>query len=89
MKSKSYRPSNGTEGMIFHDKFCEKCKKYRNGLCSIFNKSLTYSIDEKGYPKEWVYDLNNKPTCTSFTDEIVKRKKHFNENEISLFEDKG
>lgn len=87
--NKKYRPSNGTEGMMFQDKFCNKCTKFRNGRCSIFNRSFFNDINDKNYPKEWVYDENNKPTCTSFTTETVKRKKVYNDNDGDLFEMKG
>lgn len=83
---KKYRPSNGTEGMIFQDKFCDKCTKFRKGSCSIFNRSFFNDINDKAYPKEWVYDSNGNPTCTSFTNEPIKRKKVYNGNDGSLFE---
>lgn len=64
--SSSYRPSNGTEGMIFEEKFCEQCKLYENGGCIIWFNAGLYEINEPEYPKEWVYDAENKPTCTAF-----------------------
>lgn len=90
MSNKLYRPSNGTEGMIFMEKFCDKCKKNNTGDgCKILADSLCFEVNEPEYPKEWVYDENNKPTCTSFTTETVKRKKVYNDNDGDLFEMKG
>jgi len=34
--------------------------------CELFSNSLLYDKIEDGYPKEWVYDENDYPTCTSF-----------------------
>ena len=70
----SYRPSNGTEGMFFEDKFCSNCihEKYchtgdENDLqCKILINAFMYDQRDKEYPKEWVYDANGQPTCTAF-----------------------
>lgn len=68
---KNYFPSNGTEGMIFMNEFCDNC--YKNNSCTI----LTNSFFGK-QPKQWVYE-NDKPTCTSFCKERPKRiKKQLN-----------
>ncbi len=64
---KSYMPSNGTEGEIFISNHCAQCrheKFYHTGVdghkkCKIFTSSLI----EDSIP-EWVYDENDKPTCT-------------------------
>lgn len=74
MEAKKYRPSNGSEGDWFCDKFCMNCihGKYEHtgniddDPCEILSNSLIHDITEPGYPKEWIYDLNGKPTCTSF-----------------------
>lgn len=58
-----YQPSNGTEGMIFIEKFCDNC--INGNDCSILNDTMVYNINDKKYPKEWVY-LDDKPTCTAF-----------------------
>ena len=74
MKNNSYRPSNGTEGMIFVDKYCSNCihGKYehtgdtKDNPCEILTLSYFYDTHEKEYPKEWIYNNEGKPTCTSF-----------------------
>jgi hypothetical protein len=71
---KSYRPSNGTEGMIFEDKFCSQCihekwmhtQKSGDKQCDIYNDVQLFEFRNVGYPKEWIYDNEDKPTCTSF-----------------------
>lgn len=68
MKKKQYIPSNGTEGMMFMAEFCEKCYKYNQ--CTI----LTGSLCGK-QPKQWIYDENYNPVCTSFSKERPNRKK--------------
>ena len=62
----SYRPSNGTEGMMFFDWFCENCKRDINGDCPIYAASLAFHKDDKEYPKEWVIDEDGQPTCTAY-----------------------
>lgn len=65
-----YRPSNGTEGMIFEDMHCMQCINCDpdpNGKkqCEILLLALMHGIDDPEYPKEWCY-VNDKPTCTSW-----------------------
>ena len=68
---KPYQPSNGSEGMVFTDKYCMNCLHCDpdpNGKkqCDILCASMCFSVNEEGYPKEWVYDENDKPSCTSW-----------------------
>ena len=68
---KKYRPSNGTEGMWFEDKFCDNCINQNPNpdlkpFCEILCNALCYDLSDKEYPSEWTYDVNGKPTCTSF-----------------------
>jgi len=68
MICKKYRPSNGTEGMIFMGKFCDHCI-HDNGdtkMCDIITLTMGLGVDEKDYPEEWTYDENDKPTCTKY-----------------------
>lgn len=67
--NRKYQPSNGTEGMCFMENFCDQCihdnvesKKY----CEIVTLTMSLDIKDKDYPKEWVYDENDKPTCTNW-----------------------
>ncbi len=68
---KKYRPSNGTEGMWFDDKFCANCIHQNPNpdlkpQCMIVCNAMCYYTNEPEYPKEWIYDANNEPTCTKF-----------------------
>jgi len=70
--TKSYQPSSGTEGDYFMAEFCDRCKHNTwdpdksEGGCMILLNTMCYDIKDKEYPKEWIYDDNNKPTCTKF-----------------------
>ncbi len=72
--SRKYRPSNGDEGMWFVGTFCYNCihGKYEHtgdvndNPCNILSCSFMYDLNEKGYPDEWIYDENGKPTCTAW-----------------------
>lgn len=65
---KNYMPSNGTEGDIFFDNYCYKC--YKEKQCTILTNSLMGKR-----PKQWIYDENNNPTCTSFNPNRPKTKR--------------
>jgi len=64
-----YRPSNGTEGMIFLDKFCDHCMHDdpdNEIYCEIIEKTMMFDVDDKGYPTEWRYGEDGQPICTKF-----------------------
>ena len=62
-----FRPSNGVEGEIFHNNFCDRCEKLFGPVnCKIPLSTMAFDIDEPEYPKEWVYDGKSLPTCTAF-----------------------
>ncbi len=69
---KPYRPSNGTEGEMFMEQFCNRCghdEAYQNGTgdsCEIVANTLFYALNDPKYPKEWKRDSNGEPTCTQF-----------------------
>lgn len=77
-QTKSYRPSNGTEGMMFTERFCERCKhdaRYRetdDGAdgCPILAATYRYEVDSEKYPKEWIVNLDDPigltSRCTAF-----------------------
>jgi hypothetical protein len=77
-QTKKYRPSNGTEGAAFMDRFCDRCKreaKYRrtddgSDGCPIIAKTMGYDIDDPEYPSEWVINLGDATgmtaRCTAF-----------------------
>ena len=71
---KPFRPSNGTEGMIFTEHFCENCmfEKFMHSqndddaTCEIFTATMVFDVNDKEYPKEWVYDEEGWPVCTKW-----------------------
>lgn len=67
---KPYRPSNGTEGEMFQEQFCYRCRNDQNDddPCEILTATMFYTVNAPKYPKEWVYDKDGRPTCTAFHD---------------------
>ncbi len=69
---KKYCPSNGTEGMWFTGKFCDNCihdnpdYNAKAPRCEILTLTMVLDVTDKDYPKEWIYNEENKPTCTKF-----------------------
>ena len=69
---KPYRPSNGAEGEVFAEQFCDQCiyDNYPNKpLCDIIAKSMSLDIEHKDYPKEWIHNGNGEPLCTKFKED--------------------
>lgn len=69
--STPYQPSNGSEGMWFTDKYCMNClhcdpNPEGKKQCEILCASMCFGVGEEGYPKEWVYNEKDEPTCTKF-----------------------
>ena len=62
---KSYRPSNGTEGEVFCEAFCFRCRKNNKG-CRIKIMTMALDANDPNYPKEWVYAEDGQPICTAF-----------------------
>lgn len=67
-----YRPSNGTDGECFMEKWCYQCALCNIGdedkePCAILGNALFHSIDDKNYPEEWQYNAVGEPVCTKFT----------------------
>lgn len=72
-----YRPSNGTEGCDFDDRWCAHCTRdaaYRAGGpdvdpaigCQILANVYAFDIGHPEYPKEWITDERGS-RCTAFT----------------------
>jgi hypothetical protein len=82
--TRSYRPSNGTEGIGFMERFCDRCEKdflYRKtddgrDGCPIAAAAFLYGIDEPEYPKEWVENEGPwetaDPRCTAFEEKLTE-----------------
>ena len=71
---KPYRPSNGTEGEMFQEQFCHRCRRDQDedDPCTILTETMAFSIDDAEYPTEWVYDKDGTPCCTAFTTDPKK-----------------
>lgn len=73
-RCRKYRPSNGTEGMIFTDEYCANCihekfmhtQRHGDMQCDILNRTMLHDIKDKEYPEEWTYDENGHGICTAF-----------------------
>jgi hypothetical protein len=63
-----YRPSNGTEGLWFEEKFCCTCEhdEAAGKSCDILCRTFVFDIKDKEYPSEWIYDENGQPRCTAY-----------------------
>lgn len=69
--NRKYRPSNGTEGMIFEEKFCMNCfhcDPNPDGpkQCEILLNMMSFDTNDAEYPKELIYDENGKGICTNY-----------------------
>lgn len=71
---KPFRPSNGQDGRIFQDWFCDRCNRdhvvhahgdFENG-CPLLAAAMAFDAGEDGYPSEWVIAEDGYPTCTAF-----------------------
>lgn len=60
---KPYRPSNGSEGDMFRDQWCERCSKAQR--CRRMMRSMAYEVSDPKYPSELVV-VEGKGVCTSF-----------------------
>ena len=68
---KSFQPSNGTEGMMFTDAFCDNCLHQHpdpnhKKQCMILCRTMCHSPKDKEYPEEWVYNDEGWPVCTAW-----------------------
>ena len=78
MTTRPYRPSNGTNGMIFDNLWCSRCQHdaawredENDKPCDILSRSFAYKIEDPKYPTEWIEDdvpwpHNSNPRCTAF-----------------------
>ncbi len=60
----AYRPSNGTEGEMFMERWCYHC--VHEQTCGIILKTLLFDVEDLEYPGEWQYGTNGQPKCTAF-----------------------
>lgn len=75
MEGQPYRPTSGTEGAAFQERWCDHCARdaafradpdFGTG-CQIVADTFAYDITDPKYPKEWVFDAEGRPKCTAFT----------------------
>jgi|GEM_PF-2199791 len=62
--SQKYRPSNGTDGELFFNKFCDRC--FDEPACDILHLTMILDEDDPSYPQEWQYGEDGQPVCTAF-----------------------
>ena len=89
MTIRAYRPSNGTEGEIFQERYCSRCihEGEEDGeYCHILTSAMIFEIDDPEYPKEWVQDESGKPMCLAFTTEKAPRREPDLPGQMYLFE---
>lgn len=81
--------SNGTEFEWFIETQCEKCKRFRNGKCKIYNACWDARWDENKFPYDDLleYEHYAGKRCKKFTSEPIKRKRreHIIEGQGTLF----
>lgn len=83
--------SNGTEFEFFIETQCEKCKRFRNGKCKIYNACWEARWNEDKFPYSYLleYEHYAGKKCKMFTDKPIerKRKEHKIEGQESLFKE--
>jgi len=64
----AFRPSNGTEGMMFDAVFCDVCVKecVAGNYCKIRGLVMAFNYDDPEYPNEWVFGDDGWPMCSSY-----------------------
>lgn len=75
--TKSYIPSNGSEGSSFISHWCGECKKDQKYYetqdgkdgCQILMLTMIHNPGDPDYPPEWIIDDDySNPRCTAFDD---------------------
>lgn len=74
-----YRPSSGTEGIGFMERWCANCerdKEWSEGkpfdecgpdeVCELIANSYAYNVDDPKYHGQWVRAQNGLPWCLAF-----------------------
>lgn len=81
-----YKPSNGTEGLVFFEYFCDKCWHDRHQECQIIALSMGYEPSDEEYPDAWTYDEEGSPTCLKFRDKELGEEIIIDPNQLEIFE---
>jgi hypothetical protein len=70
---KPYQPSNGTEGMMFMERWCDNCKHQGSedaeDWCMIMLRTMAHNPKDAEYPVEWRIGSDHQPECTAFEEE--------------------
>lgn len=61
-----YKPSNGSEGAGFIERYCRRCVHDGRENCPILMASLVFSGDQ--YPNLWREDEPGRPMCLCFSE---------------------
>ncbi len=63
-----YRPSNGTEGVMFEEKWCDRCKHDQGQeSCSIIAMANAFDLQDPDYPRDkLIYGSDGHPMCVDF-----------------------
>lgn len=69
--------SNGTEFEFFIETQCEKCTRFRNEKCKIYNACWEARWDKNKFPYEYLleYEYYAGKRCKMFTDKPIERKR--------------
>ena len=83
--------SNGSEYEWFLETQCDRCTRYRRGLCRIFCDIEVARLDEKYFPYSDLMDFKGYAgkTCKSFTTEKLTRHRTVLKGQISMEADDG
>jgi len=72
---KPYRPSSGTEGVMFESSWCNKCTLQptdsKDGSCTLLESMFCFDLDDPEYPKE-IIRRDGVAMCTAF----ISRKRY-------------
>lgn len=69
--AKPFRPSSGTEGACFVDRWCGSCQRDAAFLegegdsCPIVAASMIFAVTDPEYPDEWIM-AERGPICTAW-----------------------
>lgn len=62
-----YRPSNGTEGDYFIERYCVRCYWYDDeSRCPIYEGTQDVDLTDPAYPSQWRVGENGWGICSSF-----------------------
>lgn len=74
LAGQKWRPSNGTEGEIFSERWCAGCRRdaaFRadeGDSCPIICNAMAFDTGHPDYPAAWQYGPDGQPICAEFDD---------------------